>query len=182
MPVLLGIIALSFAVFYWIYRANHAVKAAKELNSETKGLQRKVRHKVQDLIGTPLQRVNDVRLAAVILMIQLVRTGAPLTAAEKNAIFDIMDQPLQVADRQQLFERAWQLTDQGRAFTPVADELLPLLMEKLTPSERMEFIDMLTAVAKAYNEASDLQREAIVRLKRRFLAGQSDLINVKFGR
>jgi uncharacterized tellurite resistance protein B-like protein len=181
-PVLLGIIAISVAVFYWIYRANHAVKAAKELNRDTKGLQRKVKHTVQGLIGTPLQRVNDVRLAAVILMIQLVRTGAPLTAAERNAIYEIMDRPLQIADRQALFERAWQLTDQGRAFTPVADELLPLLTEKLTPSERLEFTEMLTRVANAYGEASDLQREAIVRLKRRLQAGGTDLVKTRLGR
>lgn len=122
------------------------------------------------LVRRSLHKIADVRLAAVILMIQLVRTGAPLTAAEKNAIYDLMTTPLEVEDRQAMFELAWQHTDSGRVFSPVADDLTPLLIARLTPSERLDFIAMLDRVANAYGEASDLQREAIVRLKRRLTA------------
>jgi len=79
-----------------------------------------------DIVGTPLQRVCDVRLAAVILMIQLVRTGAPLTAAEKQVIFALLDDRLRIEDRQVMFERTWPLTEQSRAIRPVADALRPL--------------------------------------------------------
>jgi hypothetical protein len=100
-------------------------------------------------------------------MIQLVRTGAPLTAVEKNVIYELMADPLQIEDRQAMFEAAWQLTDRGRVFSPVADDLTPLLVSRLTMDERLQFIGMLTRVANAYGGASDLQQEAIVRLKRR---------------
>jgi hypothetical protein len=105
-PILLGLNALSVVVFYWIYWANSAVKAAKEPNDETRGLQRGVKHGLHNIIGTPLRRVRDVRLAAVMLMIQLVRTGAPLTPAQKQKIFASLDDPLRIEDRQVMFERA----------------------------------------------------------------------------
>lgn len=59
------------------------------------------------------------------------------------------------------------MTDRGRVFSPVADDLTPLLASGLNMQERLDFIDMRTKVANAYGEASDLQGEAIVRLKRR---------------
>ncbi|WP_413992081.1 TerB family tellurite resistance protein [Labrys okinawensis] len=125
------------------------------------------------LTRRPLHHLQDVRLAAVVLMIQLVRTGAPLTAAEKNVIHELMADPLEVEDRQAMFELAWQLTDRGRVFSPVADDLTPLLVSRLTMDERLQFIEMLTRVANAYGEASDLQQEAIVRLKRRLTMAQA---------
>lgn len=125
------------------------------------------------LTRRPLHQLQDVRLAAVILMIQLVRTGAPLTAAEKNVIYELMADPLEIEDRQAMFEAAWQLTDRGRVFSPVADDLTPLLTSRLTMDERLQFIDMLTRVTNAYGEASDLQQEAIVRLKRRLTVVQA---------
>jgi hypothetical protein len=66
---LLGFNALSVVIFYWIDWANSAEKAAKEPNDETKGLQRGVKHGLHNIIGAPLQREGDVRLAAVMLMI-----------------------------------------------------------------------------------------------------------------
>jgi uncharacterized tellurite resistance protein B-like protein len=119
------------------------------------------------LVRRPLHQLQDVRLAAVILMIQIVRTGSPLTAAEKNMIFDLMADPMAIENRQAVFEIAWQMTDRGRVFSQVADDLTPLLASRLNMQERLDFIDMLTKVANAYGEASDLQLEAIVRLKRR---------------
>ncbi|CAM5771391.1 hypothetical protein LMIY3S_03492 [Labrys miyagiensis] len=121
-----------------------------------------------------LHQIQDVRLAGVVLMIQLVRTGAPLTAAEKNVIYDLMADPLGIEDRQAMFEAAWQLTDRGRVFSPVADDLAPLLASHLTMDERLEFIGMLSKVANAEGMASDLQKEAIVRLKRRLTTVRAD--------
>jgi hypothetical protein len=57
----------------------------------------------------------------------------------------------------------------------VADELRPLSIERLTPPERLELIEMLARLANAYGEASDLLRKAIVWLKRRLLAATPDL-------
>ena len=124
----------------------------------------------QALERVSLKAIDDPRLAAVVLMIQLVRTNGLLTRAERDTILALMSDPLGIGDRERIYEQALQLTDRGRVFTPVAEELVPLFRARLSLPERQQLIDMLTEVANAYGEASDLQREAIVRLKRHLLA------------
>jgi hypothetical protein len=60
-------------------------------------------------------------------------------------------------------------------FSPMADDLVPLFVHRLTLAERLDFIDMLTRVARTGGEPSDLQVEAVARLKRRLTAGVEEL-------
>lgn len=172
MPILLGLIGIIVAGLFWILRTHGTVKGLQEVNRDTKGLQRRAVSTFESLVGTPLQRVRDPRLAAVILMIQLVRTGSPLTASEKSQILDYMEKPLEVDRISATFERAWGYTQARLPFSQVADALAPLLRDALTPAERGELIVMLTQVAGAHSPPSELQREGIARLKRRLLAGE----------
>ena len=171
MPVLIGLAGLAFAVLYWMLRTHTTVKAVKELNQDTKGLQRQVKSGIQRLIGTKLERISDPRLGAVILMIQLVRTGSPVTAQEKTQILELMESPLGIADISAMFERAWAYTTPRLFFSSVADELTPMLREKLDLPERLQLVAMLAKVAGAYHGASDLQAEAVARLKTRLTRG-----------
>ena len=181
MPVLILVAALITGVLIWLLRAHYTVKQLKEIDQDTKGLQRKAKSAFENIIGTPLQRVNDVRLAAVILMIQIVRTGSPVTASEKTRILEFMENPLEIQTISATFERAWRYTEERRPFSLVADPLLPLLREKLTEAERMQLVDMLTKVASAHSAPSELQREALVRLKRRLSAGTPRLATNRAG-
>lgn len=168
LAILILVAAVLAGVLFWVLRVHGTVTQLREVDRDTKHLQRRAKSALTDFFGTPLQRVNDVQLAAVILMIQIVRTGSPVTAAEKTKILEFMESPLQVESISAMFERAWRLTGARRPFSLVADELLPLLRDNLTEAERHHFIQMLTEVAGAHAPVSDLQREAIVRLKRRF--------------
>lgn len=174
MSALIALLTVIGAVLFWVWRLNNAVQTAKELDRDTKGLQRRARNTAIDIIGTKLQRVQDTRLAATILMQQLVRTGAPVTAAEKTRIMELMEQPLGIANIEQIFVRAWSYTEQNRAFMPVAEELMPLLRAKLSRDECFDLVDMLKQVANAYGEASELQAEAIDRFKRRLTRVEPD--------
>ena len=169
MPFILGLIGIAAAVLFFMIRANSTVKAVKELDRDTKGIQHRVKGAFQSIVGTPLGRVRDPRLAATILMIQLVRTGSPVTAAEKTKILELMDDPLQIPDASAMFERAWGYTLPRTFFSNTADELLPLLVDRLTIEERRQLIILLTDVANAYNVASELQSAAINRLEKRLL-------------
>lgn len=175
MPALLLAAAVLGGALFWVLRAHGTVRQLREVDRDTKGLQRRAKSVLEDIIGTPLGRVRDVRLAATILMIQLVRTGSPVTAAEKTQILELMEDPLQVENVSAMFERAWDYTQARRPFSLVADELLPLLREALTDAERQQFVTMLTQVAAAHSSPSDLQREAVARLKRRLLSGKPEL-------
>ena len=66
-----------------------------------------------------------------------------------------------------MFERALAYIQPRLIFSSVADELTPMLRAKLDPPERLQLVEMLAKVANAFNGASDLQLEAIARLKRR---------------
>ena len=168
MPALV-LLAIVGGIAALIWRANYAVRtvrAFKEVDQAT-GLQRHARNAGLSIFGSRLERVQDPRLAATILMLQLVRTGAPVTAAEKTQIMELMADPLAIANVETIFVRAWGYTEQNRVFSPVADELVPLLRQRLDMDERLQLVDMLRKVAHAYGEPSELQIEAIARLKRR---------------
>ena len=167
MPVILGFFALLATAMFFVLRAHGTVKAVKELDRDTKGLQRRAGGIVESLIGTPLARVRDPRLAACILMIQLVRSGSPVTAQEKTAIMEQMEGSLGIQNVSAMFEQAWGYTTPRTFFSNVSDQLLPLLRERLDQGERMQLVDMLGKVAGAYGEPGELQLEGIARLKRR---------------
>ena len=114
-----------------------------------------------------LAGVRDVRLAAAILMVQLVRTGNVVTEQERSCILGFLQEPLRAPDPAALYKQALQLTVPRLPLRVGADALLPLLRRKLDLEERMEFVEMLDAVANAYVEASDLQIEEIAQLKAR---------------
>ena len=151
-------------------RANNTVKAVRELDSDTKGLQRRIGSGLETVFGTRLGRVSDPRLAATILMIQLVRAGNPVTAQEKTAILEAMEEDLKIPDPSAMFARAWDYTTPRLFFSRVSDELTPLLREKLYLTEKEQLIEMLTRVAGAYSQASELQMEGITRLRKRVMA------------
>lgn len=158
MPFLIALLLVA-ALAWWLWHGNNDVQTR---TSGPDADRRALR-----LFGSRLERVTDTRLAATILMLQLVRTGSPITAAEKTAIMELMEDPLGIANIETIFVRAWGYTDGSRFFSPVADDLVPMLRRRLTPEERLQLVDMLRAVAGAYGEPSELQLEAIARLKRR---------------
>lgn len=175
MPFLIAAAALIAGILFWILRMHRISRDLRDLDRDTKGLQRRAGSLMTSLIGTPLQRVSDVRLAAAILMLQIVRTGSPVTAAERSRILDFLAHPLEAEDPSGLLDRAWGYTVERRPFSLVADELLPLLRDRLTEDERTQLVDMLTAVAGAHSAPGELQREALVRLRKRLLAGPPKL-------
>lgn len=175
MPALMLLAAVLGGILFWVLRVHGTVRALREVDRDTKGLQGRARSVLHDIFGTQLGRVRDVRLAATILMIQIVRTGSPVTAAEKTQILELMEHPLAVEAISATFERAWGYTQARRPFSLVADELLPLLRESLTGPERAQLVEMLSKVAGAHSSPSELQREAVARLKRRLLSGMPAL-------
>ncbi len=165
---LLTVLLLICGVLYWIWHSKNGVQRRTSGPDGDRA--------AFNLFGNRLERVADPRLAATILMLQLVRTGAPITAAEKTTIMELMEDPLGIANIEAIFVRAWSYTDGGRVFTPIADDLVPMLRRKLTQQERLDLVEMLRKVAGAYGEPSDLQLEAINRLKRRLTIAESSRV------
>lgn len=182
MPILLALLGVIAASLFWILRVHGTVKALQTVDRDTKGLQRWAVSILGGIFGTPLQRVRDPRLAAVILMIQLVRTGSPLTASEKTRILELMEERLEVERISATFEKAWSYTRARLPFSQVADPLVPLLRQALTLDERADLIAMLTQVAGAHSSPSELQREGITRLRRRLLHDEARALQRRRGK
>ncbi len=175
MPEIVGLVAILSAVLYWIWRANYAVQTIKTLDRDTKGLQRQARWTGRAVLGTAIERIQDPRLAATILMIQLVRSNSRITAAEKTQIMELMEDPLRVANIERIFVRGWGYTEQNHAFSRIAEDLTPMLRRKLDRDERRQLIGMLTKVAGAYSEPSDLQTESLDRFNRHLMAPDREM-------
>lgn len=171
MVIILGFLILAVGLVFWGLRARTPQSG---VGSDGPELKRHARSALQDIFHSPLRRVDDVRLAAVILMIQIVRTGSPVTASEKTRILEFMENPLGIKAVSTVFERAWPYTKARMPFARIADDLVPLLCRHLTRAERLDLVDMLTQVAEAHSPASDLQSAAIVRLKGRLVGREPD--------
>jgi uncharacterized tellurite resistance protein B-like protein len=170
MPFLIAVIGTAGFILIWMLRAHSTIRAVRELDQDTRGLRRKASSGIRGFIGSPHSRIRDPRLAAVVLMIQLVRTGTPMTADEKMKIIELMRDPLQIEDPDAMFKKAWQYTQNRVFFSPMAEEMVPMLRARLTKAERLQLIDMLQQTASAYGEASELQTGMISRLKRQMIA------------
>ncbi len=170
--IILGLAALLAGIYFLIRRLHGSVRTVKQFGEETQELQHTAGSLGFMLFGSHLARVSDPRLAATILMLQLVRSGSHVTAAEKTQIMELMDTPLGISNVETIFTRAWGYTDARRAFSPVADELVPMLRRRLGSDEAEQLVEMLLSVANAYGEASELQLAGIARLRRRLGASE----------
>lgn len=165
LPILIAVVGILAAILFRILRAQRTVHHLNAVDRDSQRLQQRPRSVLEDVFGTSLERVHDVRLAALIRMIQIVRTASPVTASEKTQILGFMETPLGIDAMSAAFERAWRYTQARRPFSQIADPLIPLLRRHFTVAERAELIDMVTSVAGAYSAPSALQRKAINRLK-----------------
>ena len=167
MHLVIAVLAIAAAIVFFLVRMQHAYRAARTLNRDSKPFRHKIGNSLRALTGTRLSRIRDPQLSAAILAVQLIRSEAPVTAQEKQVILAHLENPLGVANPQALFEQAWHLTESGAFFSIVADQLAPLLDDLLDAKERSQLISMLEAVANAHGNMSDLQKSSVSRLKKR---------------
>lgn len=168
MVIMFGFLVLSIGLVYGTLR----VRAwRRRLALPGSKLPRVASEPADKIFHAPLKRVDDARLAAVILMIQIVRTGRPIMTSEKTRILDFMVEPLGIGDVSTVFARAWPYTQAQMPFARIAEDLVPLLCRRLTDDERLDLIDMLAHVAEAHGPASPEQSAAILRLKGRLISG-----------
>ncbi|GJE16802.1 tellurite resistance TerB family protein [Methylobacterium marchantiae] len=166
---IVALLLLAAGILVWI------ISGKRGSDTNVDEMVRRARSPLAKLIGIPIERVRDVRLAAVTLMLQVARTGSPVTAAEKSRILEFMRDPLEVEAISAMYEVAWSYTQARRPFPLLAGELLPLLRETLTPDERLQLVDMLIAVASAHSEMGELQHKAITQFREDLMAASPAL-------
>ena len=171
MADLIALLAMLAGIIFWVWRRRYAATGIKDVHQDTNAPRRRARDAADAVLGTRLRRrIEDPAFAATVLMLQLLRGGSHVTAAEKKRVIGFMEEPLRIADVEATYANAWALTDPTRALGPVADDLVPVLRRTLERREQLDLVDMLKAVANAYGEASAAQSEAIDQFRRRLMA------------
>lgn len=99
-----------------------------------------------------LRYIRDPELAAAILLIQAVRSEAPLTTDDKTRIVDLLGGVLHVANPTHLYERAFSYTVRRHKFGAYASELGPLLVDSLPLAQRAEIIGMVREITTQENK------------------------------
>ena len=157
--------ALIIGVLSWIVRMYRVPLGADVSTRGIDGLRNRTGVWLVDPDLWRLERIDDARFAAAILMLQIVRTGSPVTNAERARILDFLADPLQVKDPAAMLDRAMDHAAARRPFHLTAEAVLPLLRRRLTQDERAALLTMLNAVAGAHSPPSVLQDAALARFR-----------------
>jgi uncharacterized tellurite resistance protein B-like protein len=165
MPALIVAAALIIGVLYWVVRMYRVPLGADGSTHGIEGLRSRTGLRLVEPDLWRLTQIDDARFAAAILMLQIVRTGSPVTCAERARILRFLADPLHVADPVAMLDMAMDYAGARRPFHLTAEAVLPLLRRRLTGEERGALVAMLNAVAGAYSPPSDLQRAAIARFR-----------------
>ncbi|MBA8881551.1 TerB family tellurite resistance protein [Phyllobacterium myrsinacearum] len=169
MHIIVAILSGIASLFYLIFRLQSAARSVRELDKDTHHLRNKGKRVFEGFIGSRHGRIRDPRLAATVLMIQLVRTGAPLTNDERLKIIALVRGPMQINDPDRMFRKAWRYTTRRGSFPSIARDMMPMLRARLSVDERFQLIGMLRQAAAAYSEESELQAEMIAGLQRQLM-------------
>jgi uncharacterized tellurite resistance protein B-like protein len=169
MHIVIAILSGIAAIFYWMFRLQWAARSIRDLDRNTPRLRNRSKRAFDRLVGSRHSRIRDPRLAATVLMIQLVRTGAPLTHAERRQIIALLAGPLGIGDPDAMFRKAWRYTRRRGSFPSMADDMVPMLRVRLSVDERFQLIGMLRQTAAAYGGESELQAQMIARLQRQLM-------------
>lgn len=169
MLIVIAILSGIAVIFYWMFRLQSAARSVRELDRDTRHLRNRGKRVFEGFIGSSHRRIRDPRLAATVLMIQLVRTGAPLTYDERLKIMALVRGPMQIDDPEPMFRKAWRYTKRRGSFPSIATDVVPMLRARLSVDERFQLIGMLRQTASAYGEESELQAEMIARLQRQLM-------------
>lgn len=171
MPVLIVTLILLACVLYGIVRLYRMPLGPGIRANGIDGLRARTGFQLTDRPPWRLERVDDPRFAAAILMVQIVHTGSPVTRAERDTILGFLADPLRVRDPAAMLESALDYAGARRPFRLAAEALLPLLHRYLTDDACDALIAMLSAMAGAHSPPSALQRAAIAQFGDRLRAG-----------
>ena len=165
MPALIVVAAVIVGVLSWIVRRLRAKRRADVRADVADGVgDRAGVWLVEPELGR-LRQIDDTRFAVAILMLQIVRTGSPVTGAERARMLQFLADPLQVGDPAAMLDKAMGQAAVRRAFHLTAGAVLPLLRRRLTRDEQEALLAMLNAVAGVHNPPSARQGAALARFR-----------------
>ncbi len=168
MHIVLAVLSAIGALAFFIIRANHVAQASRELGQaagDAKGMFRgflwRRRTKV-DLV----RKIDDPRLAATVMMCAVAQSDGYMTEPEKAAILKQMGGALELqqAEAVETFAHAHWLIGDMKELGSLLRRASKPIFERCTAAEQAGLIDILSQVAAADGEPSEIQSDAIQRL------------------
>lgn len=169
MHILLSVLGIVGAFgYYWfvIRNASNAVGEIADAAGRARGAYRRNQFRKKADAAT-ISAIDDPRTAAVVMAVAVASADGDMTPEQDAALKDAMTKILRVSDPVE------EMTFAKWAVREVADpnnismRLGRLWTSSLTMRERQELVDMVRAVASAGGGLSDVQREAVDRLRTR---------------
>lgn len=169
MHIVLGILAAVGVIAFWIMRANQAAQASRELGEavgDASGAVRRFFWRRRTQVD-PIKQIEDPRLAATAMMCALAQSDSLLTDRERQVILEQMAHYLEVGGQaaEEMFAEARWLTKEMRDLDTFLRRLAAPVNQLCSAEEKAQLLEMLSAVADAEGVVSELQQEAIRRLR-----------------
>lgn len=169
MHILLSVLGVigAFGYYWFVLRnAGNAVGEIADAAGRARGAYRRNQFRKKADAAT-INAINDPRTAAVVMAVAVASADGDMTPGQDAALKEAMAKILRVSDPVE------EMTFAKWAVREVADpnnismRLSRLWTSSLTMQERQELVDMVRAVASADGGLSEIQREAVDRLRTR---------------
>ncbi|MCF6197882.1 MAG: TerB family tellurite resistance protein [Hyphomicrobiaceae bacterium] len=170
MHILLGILGVIGSLGMLLWRIKMASDAAKDIAQTAQGAKNYLRRRRWEKRATadPLKDMEDPREAAATMMAALAAYDSTISEREEKTILHEIKTNFDTDDRlasELLAHGRWLSKDAGD-LNSFLSHLMPPIMRHLGPKEKNDLLTMLTNVANANGEASDLEKDAILFVKR----------------
>jgi uncharacterized tellurite resistance protein B-like protein len=169
MHIVLGILSAVGFLAYLLYRANQAAEVGQALGdaaSDGKSLIRRFFWRRRTVVD-PVRAIDDPRLAASVMMYVIGRCDGDITETEKTVILTQMRDVLELSEPEakEMQAQARWLTTDARDETTFLRRASRSILAHCDDREKRQLIDMLRTVAEIDDGASDVQEDAIRRLR-----------------
>src|SRR5215475_14538711 len=170
MHILVAIVTGLSVIGIILWRLHMAAEAAKglvETADDARGLFRRWRWQ-RKLASNPLDLIQDPREAAVAMMVALAQSDGAMTDREWQVIMAELVARIGATERQaeELLAHGRWLTRDVRDIDHCLDKLTPLIKRQCTPDQTRDVLEMLSSVARAEGQPSEMERAALARVSR----------------
>ena len=170
MAILIELLGLIGGLAFLLWRIKMASDAAKDIAETAQGAKNYMRRRRWEkrAMADPIKDMDDPREAAATMMTALASYDGVMSEREENVILQEMKKHFGADDHmaaELLAHGRWLSKDAGD-LNAFLSRLMPPLVRHLGPKEKHDLLGMLNNVANANGEASDLEKDAILFIKR----------------
>ncbi len=170
MHILLALLGVLGGLGMLLWRIKMASDAARDIAETAQGAKNYLRRRrwEKKANADPLKDIDDPRIAATVMMAALASYDGAMSEREETTILREIRTRFQTDDKtatELLAQGRWLAKDAGD-LNSFFSRLMPPIIRHLGPKEKADLLTMLQTVANTNGEASALENDAILFVKR----------------